>query len=158
MRGFARPDSPHPTNPPGSRHLPSRTAKTIIPTTNTHRWGLNIAFSSCVEFTAETRPAETRIPHKLSSRITATVVDESQSRTDAIRRLRSLVEEATARGNLFLAFEARLPLAEIEIRAGQREIGRSHLASLEKDAAARGFGLIARKARAALDASSRAER
>ena len=57
-----------------------------------------------------------------------------------------------------LAFEARLPLAEIEIRAGQREAGRARLASLKADAAARGFALIAGKAQAALDASSSAAR
>ena len=61
---------------------------------------------------------------KLENRITAARVDESRSRTDAITRLRSIVEDATASGHLRLAFDARLPLAEIEIRAGQREAGR----------------------------------
>ena len=52
-----------------------------------------------------------------------------------------------------LALEARLALADVEIRSGMRQIGRSHLAGLEREAARRGFGLIARKARAARAAS-----
>jgi tetratricopeptide (TPR) repeat protein len=92
--------------------------------------------------------------NQLENRITAAAVDESRSRTDAIMRLRSIVEEATGSGYLRAAFEARLALAEMEIRAGQREAGRAHLASLKTDAAARGFGLLARKAQAALDASA----
>ena len=48
-----------------------------------------------------------------------------------------------------LALEARLALADVEIRSGMRQIGRLHLASLEREAARHGFGLIARKARAA---------
>jgi hypothetical protein len=95
---------------------------------------------------------------QLDNRLTAALVDESRSRTDAIVRLRSIVEEATSSGYLNLAFDARLPLAEMEIRAGQREAGRAHLASLKTDAAARGFALIARKAQAALDVSSSAAR
>ena len=95
---------------------------------------------------------------KLENRTTAARVDESRSRTDAIVRLRSIVEEATASGYLRQAFEARLPLAEIEIRAGQRAAGRAHLSGLETDAAARGFALIARKAQAAVDTSSSAVR
>ncbi len=73
-------------------------------------------------------------------------------------QLRSIVEEATARGYVWLAFEARLPLGGIEMRAGQREAGRAHLASVKTDAAGRGFALIARKAQAALDDSSSAVR
>jgi tetratricopeptide (TPR) repeat protein len=94
----------------------------------------------------------------LANRTTAALVDESRSRTDAIRRLRSIVEEATASGYLTLAFEARLPLAQIEIRAGQRAAGRAQLSGLKTDAATRGFALIARKAQTALDASSSAAR
>jgi tetratricopeptide (TPR) repeat protein len=95
---------------------------------------------------------------KLANRITAARIEESRSRADAIARLRSIVEEATATGYLRLAFEARLPLAEIEIRAGQRDAGRAHLARLKTDAAARGSALIARKAQAALDAPRGAAR
>jgi serine/threonine protein kinase/tetratricopeptide (TPR) repeat protein/TolB-like protein len=95
---------------------------------------------------------------KLSNGLTAAIVDESRSRTDAIARLRSIAEDATASGYLKVAYEARLPLGEIEIRAGQREAGRAHLVRLKGDAAARGFVLIAHKAQAALDAPRGAAR
>ena len=42
--------------------------------------------------------------------------------------------------------EARLALAEIEIQSGKCNAGRSLLAALEKEAKAKGFALIARKA------------
>jgi tetratricopeptide (TPR) repeat protein len=90
---------------------------------------------------------------RLSIATTAARVHESTSPADAISQLQATVDEATRRGYLRVAFEARLPLGEIEIRSGAREIGRTHLASLEKEAAKKGFVLIARKARAALEAS-----
>ena len=68
-----------------------------------------------------------------------------------MKQLQATVDEATTSGYLRLAFEARLPLAEIEIRSGARDGGRAHLASLKKEAAEKGFGLIARKARAAVE-------
>jgi hypothetical protein len=49
-----------------------------------------------------------------------------------------------------LAFEARLSLAEMQMRSGQGATGRAQLSGLEKEARQKGFGLIARKARAAL--------
>lgn len=88
---------------------------------------------------------------RLSIATTAARAHESRSQADAIRQLQSTIDEATKTGYLRLAFEARLPLAEIEVRSGEREIGRAHLASLEHDASQKGFGLIARKARAALE-------
>jgi tetratricopeptide (TPR) repeat protein/TolB-like protein len=108
---------------------------------------------------AEARDAITRalaVPNrafltKLSNRVTAARVDESRARNDAIVRLRAAVDDATASGYHRAALEGRLPLAEIEMRAGQREAGRAHLLKLKADATARGFVLIARKAQAALD-------
>ena len=88
---------------------------------------------------------------RLSIAITAARADESRSRTDAMKQLQATVDEATTSGYLRLAFEARLPLAEIEIRSGASDAGRAHLASLKKEAAEKGFGLIARKARAAVE-------
>ncbi len=44
------------------------------------------------------------------------------------------------------AYEARLALAEIEIRSGRRAAGLSELALLKADANAKGYGLIAHKA------------
>jgi hypothetical protein len=88
---------------------------------------------------------------RLSIAITAARADESRSRADAIKQLQATVDEATKSGYFRLAFEARLPLAEIEIRSGERGAGRAHLASLKKQAGEKGFALIARKARAALE-------
>jgi tetratricopeptide (TPR) repeat protein len=45
--------------------------------------------------------------------------------------------------------EARLALAEIEMKQGKNPAAREHLAALENDATAKGFLLIARKAKAA---------
>jgi hypothetical protein len=46
----------------------------------------------------------------------------------------------------------------MEMRGSDKETGRAHLASLKSEAAARGFGLVARNAQAAINASGRAER
>lgn len=42
--------------------------------------------------------------------------------------------------------DARLALAEIEMKAGQGTAGRVHLAAVEADAKTKGYNLIARKA------------
>lgn len=65
--------------------------------------------------------------------------------------------EATKLGYVGYQFEARLVLAKAELAAGQASASRAHLAALEKDAKAKGYGLIARKA-AAGQALSRANR
>jgi hypothetical protein len=88
---------------------------------------------------------------RLSVQATAARVQEPGSRADAIKRLTAVVEEATRSGHIRLSFEARLWLAEIEIRSGARDLGRAHLAAIEKDATAKGFALIARKGHAALE-------
>jgi len=77
---------------------------------------------------------------KLSIDLTAARLLESKSRADAIKQLQSIVAETTRRGYVGLAFRARLALAEMEGRAGDRAGARAHLASLEKDAAARASG------------------
>jgi hypothetical protein len=48
-------------------------------------------------------------------------------------------------------FDARLAQGEVEVASTQRKGGEAHLRSLQKDARARGFLLIARKAGVALD-------
>ena len=57
-------------------------------------------------------------------------------------------EEAGAARDFYVRWqlEARLELAQIEIRSGEIAAGRARLAELERDAKAKGFGLIARKA------------
>jgi hypothetical protein len=46
-----------------------------------------------------------------------------------------------------LQLEARLALGQLEIAGSNPAAGRARLAALEKEAAQKGFGLIARKAR-----------
>ena len=43
-------------------------------------------------------------------------------------------------------FDARLALAEIEMKAGQMTAGRAHLTAIEADALVKGYILVARKA------------
>lgn len=70
---------------------------------------------------------------------------------EARRSLEDALAKATKKHCLPFQFEARLVLGELELQAGESSAGRTRLAALEKDAAAKGFLLIARKAHAALD-------
>jgi hypothetical protein len=45
-----------------------------------------------------------------------------------------------------IELDARLALAEIEMKTGQVTAGRAHLTAIEADAKAKGYNLIARKA------------
>jgi tetratricopeptide (TPR) repeat protein len=64
-------------------------------------------------------------------------------------QLEQILKDAHARGFASLEFEARLALAEMEKRTGRLSTAQAQLASLERVASAKGFGLIARKAAAA---------
>ena len=68
---------------------------------------------------------------------------------EAARVLSGTLVEASKYGFAGHQFEARLSLGEIEMRLGKITAGRVRLAALEKEARARGFLLIARKAAAA---------
>jgi hypothetical protein len=65
-------------------------------------------------------------------------------------KLAAAVAEAVGMGHVALELEARLALAEVDV-AGGRRLARDHAVQLERDARAKGFGLIATKA-AALNA------
>ena len=67
----------------------------------------------------------------------------------AAKSLQSALAEATATGFVNYQLEARLALGEIKMRSGDSAETRTTLEALQKDAAARGFSLIARKAAAA---------
>jgi len=90
-------------------------------------------------------------PMRNTLSVAATVArrDELKSPSDAIRRLRAAIDDATTRGYVSQALETRLALGETEIRTGHREAGRARLAALEADAMKKGFGFVARKAREA---------
>ena len=86
---------------------------------------------------------------RLSVVTTQALAHDPRAHAEAIKQLQAAIDQAQRTGLVRLALEARLALADVEIRSGMREIGRLHLASLEREAARKGFGLIARKARAA---------
>jgi len=61
--------------------------------------------------------------------------------------------ELDAKGNIYVSeiyvsieLDARLALAEIEMKLGQMTAGRAHLAAIEIDAKTKGYILIAREA------------
>lgn len=70
-------------------------------------------------------------------------------KSKALRSLEKAISEARKYGFANYQLEARLAIGEIELKAGQKAAGRIHLQALERDARAKGFGLIARKAAAA---------
>ncbi len=67
----------------------------------------------------------------------------------AKKELQSALDQADQMGFLEYQFEARLALGEIEMKSAEPATGRASLATLEKDATAKGFLLVARKARVA---------
>jgi serine/threonine-protein kinase len=67
----------------------------------------------------------------------------------ARRQLEALSRDAAGLGAVAIAFDARLALGEIEIKAGDAAVGRAHLSELARDAAAKGFVSVAKKAAAA---------
>jgi tetratricopeptide (TPR) repeat protein len=83
----------------------------------------------------------------LMVRIFAAQVTGSAGDTrESLRSLASVLAEASRIGLVGIVFEARLALGEMEVAAGRRVTGLARLAALKKDADARGFALIARKA------------
>jgi hypothetical protein len=69
---------------------------------------------------------------------------------DATSSLKKQVAEARKAGFVGLQFDARLALGETEIKGGDTSAAKVELASLEQDAKAKGFVLVARKAAAAM--------
>jgi tetratricopeptide (TPR) repeat protein len=84
---------------------------------------------------------------KINYAITAARVRAATGGTaEAVKSLQATLAEATKYGFLGYQLEARLALGEIEIKSGQAAAGRARLEALGKDANAKGFLLIARKA------------
>jgi tetratricopeptide (TPR) repeat protein len=69
---------------------------------------------------------------------------------EAVKTLNAALAEATKYGFAGYQFEARLCIGELEMKSGHETAGRAHLRALARDATAKGFLLIARKAAAAL--------
>ena len=72
----------------------------------------------------------------------------------ASKELAAIITKARELGYAEVELEARLALAEIEMKTGQATVGRAHLTAIEADAKAKGCGLVARKADAARSARS----
>jgi serine/threonine protein kinase/tetratricopeptide (TPR) repeat protein len=79
----------------------------------------------------------------------AASIGASEKPAEAVKSLETAIATAAKLGYVPGEFEARLALGEVEMEAGKEANGRDLLATLEKDATASGFLLIARKAAAA---------
>jgi tetratricopeptide (TPR) repeat protein len=73
---------------------------------------------------------------------------------EALRMLQNTLIQSKRLGYVGYQFEARLALGEVEMHSGHAAEGRACLAALQKDAEAKGFGLVARKAAADLAAAA----
>jgi DNA-binding winged helix-turn-helix (wHTH) protein/tetratricopeptide (TPR) repeat protein len=73
-------------------------------------------------------------------------VSDGVAKHDAAKTLQEIALKANRLGFVSYEFEPRLALAEIEVTSGDRATGKTHLEALQKEAADRGFGLIALKA------------
>ena len=67
----------------------------------------------------------------------------------AKRGLKAILAEAEKYGFVGYQLQARLALGEIETKSGESAAGRARLEALHKDAMARNYGLVARRAAAA---------
>jgi hypothetical protein len=73
---------------------------------------------------------------------------------EATRHLENLHVEISSHGYANYELEARLRLGELDLQSGTVSAGQARLEQLQKDARAKGFLLIARKATAALNRQS----
>jgi DNA-binding winged helix-turn-helix (wHTH) protein/tetratricopeptide (TPR) repeat protein len=64
----------------------------------------------------------------------------------ARKELAAVIAKSRALGYCIVELDARLALAEIEMKSGQTAEGRTHLAAIEADAKTKGYLLVARKA------------
>jgi eukaryotic-like serine/threonine-protein kinase len=67
------------------------------------------------------------------------------------KELATIITKSRELGYMGIELDARLALAEIEMKTGQTTAGRAHLSAIEADAKAKGYNLIARKATTARD-------
>ena len=95
-----------------------------------------------------------KLPRTEWSRGTRVEVDIAIARIDAslgsidsaVTRLERVLAETNKSGLLAYGFEARMALAEIHLKVNQAAKGEAELQQVEREATARGFGLIERKA------------
>ena len=92
--------------------------------------------------------------HMISARIDAVAGTPAQ-RKEAAKRLSAVAQQAKAAEFIYAALEARLALAEAELKSGSSKAGRAHLVALEEDASAQGFQLIVQKASGVIGAEEK---
>jgi eukaryotic-like serine/threonine-protein kinase len=82
--------------------------------------------------------------------ITAALVRAASGRradvNEALKSLEAVLSQAKKTGFVASQFEARLAMGEIGMKSGSEGVSRAGLDALERDAKAKGFGLIARQA------------
>jgi len=83
-----------------------------------------------------------------SARIESSEKDVAHSAAGIATRkdLAAIIAKSRELGYQGIELDARLAIAEIEMKAGQTTAGRAHLTAVEADAKAKGYNLIARKA------------
>ncbi len=73
-------------------------------------------------------------------------VAHSAAGSAARKELVAVIAKSRELGYMGIELDARLALAEIEMKTGQTTEGLAHLTAIEADAKAKGYNLIARKA------------
>ncbi len=101
------------------------------------------AMDRAAQLVAKTKQVELRTPILIMA---ARVQGRAGKVEASLHDLQSLLDEATALGNVWLQFLARLGLGEVELHAGRADSGAARLRALEEDANAKGYVLIARHA------------
>lgn len=82
-----------------------------------------------------------------AARIETAAKDLSHSTVNATcKELAAVILKSRELGYMGIELDARLALAEIEMKTGQITAGRAHLTAIEANARAKGYNLIARKA------------
>jgi eukaryotic-like serine/threonine-protein kinase len=111
--------------------------------------------SHAIQFAEHSHDLDISLMSKIIlSRIDALSENPTQHK-EAVKRLNALAQQAKAADFTYAALEARLAAGEMEVRWDDRESGRAHLLALEREASENGFGLIAQKAAARLQAVGR---
>lgn len=99
----------------------------------------------------EIEDVEDRLGLKL---LTADALAAAGRQVAARELVQTTLQEARRTGHMPAQFEARLRLATIELDTGNAEAARASLSALSRDAARRGFHLVAEKAAGAAERSS----
>jgi tetratricopeptide (TPR) repeat protein/TolB-like protein len=110
---------------------------------------LDDARSAIRQATELIRKSENRRDYLYVRIVAARVLAASGKSAEAERSLQAVVTEAEQMHLIDRELEARLGLGEIELTSGKAAAGQKRLTDLGKQAAEKGFGLIARKAAAA---------